>query len=237
MRALSNQVVQQYLRKSVSALSLSLSVAGSYRQLSVESTASSAATGLPLQFIAEATYLPAREKVKNGGRGEDAFFITKHAVGVADGVGGWADEGIDAGVYSRKVMELAEAFCSNAQLTATPEKGVHIDPLEALAYAGPRVKDLGSSTAVIASVGADGYLRVRNLGDSGLMVWRHSRALTLHAPVQLNLAEAKKLWKLELQTKSQTWAFNSPFQMGTNGHPVDEAEAYTFKPKPADLGK
>lgn len=39
--------------------------------------------------------------------GEDAFFISRvgcGALGVADGVGGWAEEGVDASAYSRGLM-------------------------------------------------------------------------------------------------------------------------------------
>jgi hypothetical protein len=40
--------------------------------------------------------------------GEDAFFICHHlgmgAIGVADGVSGWAEEGVDPAEYSRSLM-------------------------------------------------------------------------------------------------------------------------------------
>lgn len=41
--------------------------------------------------------------------GEDAFFVSvcKRAVGVADGVGGWADYGVDSGKFSRELMNEA----------------------------------------------------------------------------------------------------------------------------------
>ncbi|TMW89866.1 hypothetical protein EJD97_016539 [Solanum chilense] len=39
--------------------------------------------------------------------GEDAHFIDElfKTIGVADGVGGWAKQGIDAGIYSRELMK------------------------------------------------------------------------------------------------------------------------------------
>ena len=45
-------------------------------------------------------YLPHPDKVETGG--EDAHFICeeKGVIGVADGVGGWADVGVDAGEYT-----------------------------------------------------------------------------------------------------------------------------------------
>lgn len=51
----------------------------------------------PLLLYSGVSMLPHPEKMDKGG--EDAFFIADNAqaVGVADGVGGWADIGVDAG--------------------------------------------------------------------------------------------------------------------------------------------
>ena len=43
--------------------------------------------------------IPHSEKVEKGG--EDAWLVDEDFMVVADGVGGWADEGVDAGLYSR----------------------------------------------------------------------------------------------------------------------------------------
>jgi hypothetical protein len=47
------------------------------------------------------------DPIKKAG-GEDAHFILegndRYAVGVADGVGGWSEVGVDSGVYSRALM-------------------------------------------------------------------------------------------------------------------------------------
>lgn len=52
---------------------------------------------------------PHPDKVAKGG--EDAYYIAdnKLSLGVADGVGGWADIGVDAGEYSRMLMDKARA--------------------------------------------------------------------------------------------------------------------------------
>ena len=52
-------------------------------------------------FVASATSLPHPEK--DNGVGEDAHFLSTRSVGVADGVGGWVELGIDAGMFSREV--------------------------------------------------------------------------------------------------------------------------------------
>ncbi|KAJ8542919.1 hypothetical protein K7X08_005442 [Anisodus acutangulus] len=59
---------------------------------------------IPLKLNSGSFYLPHPAKAKTGG--EDAHFICTltQAIGVADGVGGWADLGIDAGLYARELM-------------------------------------------------------------------------------------------------------------------------------------
>ena len=46
--------------------------------------------------------IPHSEKIEKGG--EDAWFVDEDFMTVADGVGGWAEEGIDAGLYSRQLV-------------------------------------------------------------------------------------------------------------------------------------
>ena len=46
--------------------------------------------------------LPHPEKAWKGG--EDAVYAAKNALVVADGVSGWSKMGIDAGIYSRKLL-------------------------------------------------------------------------------------------------------------------------------------
>ena len=45
---------------------------------------------------------PHPHKVWKGG--EDALFVSKNIILIADGVGGWAKMGIDSGVYARKLV-------------------------------------------------------------------------------------------------------------------------------------
>lgn len=37
--------------------------------------------------------------------GEDAVFVSKNVLVVADGVGSWKDWGVDPGIYSKKLIE------------------------------------------------------------------------------------------------------------------------------------
>ena len=54
-----------------------------------------------MEFISFSKNIPHPEKT-NGG--EDAFFTNKKSLGVADGVGGWNDVGVDPGIFSREFL-------------------------------------------------------------------------------------------------------------------------------------
>jgi hypothetical protein len=42
---------------------------------------------------------------------EDAYFLHENALGIADGVGGWARFDIDCSRFSREIMQRCQAFC------------------------------------------------------------------------------------------------------------------------------
>lgn len=66
------------------------------------------------KFKYGASLLPHPEKAYKGG--EDALFASDHVLLVADGVGGWADSGIDPGLYSKKLVSLAEELIGQDKL-------------------------------------------------------------------------------------------------------------------------
>jgi len=134
--------------------------------------------------------------------GQDAFFVsqvgasTSTAFGVADGVGGWAESGVDP-------ADFAHGLCDYMACTARMHPAASTNP-------GPlRPKELlqvgydevmadksivgGGSTASIALASANGEVEVANLGDSGFM------HLSLHAVKHFS--------------HSQTHAFNTPYQL------------------------
>jgi hypothetical protein len=75
-----------------------------------------------LLLVTGAALLPHPDKAYRGG--EDWYFIAGHqqAFGVADGVGGWAEVGVDAGAYARSIMghakQQAEALAAAAGAAA-----------------------------------------------------------------------------------------------------------------------
>lgn len=57
-------------------------------------------------FEPYAMMIPHPAKAAKGG--EDAYFVHSRALGVADGVGGWAGTGVDPALFSRALARGAE---------------------------------------------------------------------------------------------------------------------------------
>lgn len=128
-----------------------------------------------LKLLSGSCYLPHPDKEETGG--EDAHFICvdEQAIGVADGVGGWADLGVDAGVYARELM-------SNSVSAIQDEPKGSIDPARVLEKAHSRTKAKGSSTACIIALTPQGIHAI-NLGDSGFVIVRDG-CTVFKSPVQ-----------------------------------------------------
>ncbi|RYR15307.1 hypothetical protein Ahy_B04g072043 isoform D [Arachis hypogaea] len=83
--------------------------------------------------------------------GESSILVAKdsvrkeHAIGVADGVGGWADSGVNVGFYSRELM-------SHSVDAIQEEPKGSIDPARVLEKAHSITKAMGSSTACIIAL-------------------------------------------------------------------------------------
>ncbi|XP_020097393.1 probable protein phosphatase 2C 55 [Ananas comosus] len=127
-----------------------------------------------LKLLSGSCYLPHPDKEETGG--EDAHFICdEQAIGVADGVGGWADLGVDAGQYARELM-------SHSLVAIQEEPKGSIDPVRVLEKAYMSTKAKGSSTACIIAL-TDKGIRAVNLGDSGFIVVRDGCTI-FRSPVQ-----------------------------------------------------
>ncbi|KAM3295671.1 hypothetical protein ACQJBY_038146 [Aegilops geniculata] len=127
-----------------------------------------------LKLVSGVCYLPHPDKEETGG--EDAHFIwDEQAIGIADGVGGWASYGIDAGQYARDIM-------SNAVTAIEEEPKDSIDLTRVLEKAHSSTTVPGSSTACIIAITNQGIQAI-NLGDSGFIVIRDGCTLC-RSPVQ-----------------------------------------------------
>lgn len=102
-------------------------------------------SGKALKLVSGSCYLPHPDKEETGG--EDAHFICvdEQAIGVADGVGGWADLGVDSGLYSRELM-------SHSVTAIQEEPKGSVDPARVLEKAHSSTRARGSSTACIIAL-------------------------------------------------------------------------------------
>lgn len=152
-----------------------------------------------LKLQTGACCLPHPAKKAKGG--EDAYFIapTCPAIGVADGVGGWADIGVDAGLYARELMARSKDAIEE-------EPRGSVDPRRVLAKAHELTKCRGSSTACILLLDNDRLVGI-NVGDSGFLVIRKGATI--------------------FKSPRQQHAFNFPFQLSSQGSdPVSSAEVF-----------
>ncbi|KAK2046981.1 5-azacytidine resistance protein azr1 [Colletotrichum somersetense] len=151
-----------------------------------------------------------RNKRSRPDSGHDAFFVSRVgdsgavALGVADGVGGWVDSGVDPADFSH-------GFCDYMASTAYGHGSIKNDPTtkgtgdkESLraqnlmqegyqAICEDSTVVAGGSTACVAVASSDGNLDVANLGDSGFIQLRLNAVHTYSEP--------------------QTHAFNTPYQL------------------------
>ncbi|KAK4506647.1 hypothetical protein PRZ48_000379 [Zasmidium cellare] len=133
--------------------------------------------------------------------GEDAFFATtvggssNHvAFGLADGVGGWQDQGVDPSEFSQALCGLM-AGSANIQENIE-ENPCKPQPLLQQAYDAvmnnPRIA-AGGCTASLGVTNRQGSIETANLGDSGYLVFGPG--------------------KVARRSESQTHAFNTPYQL------------------------
>ncbi|KAI8912129.1 phosphatase 2C-like domain-containing protein [Entophlyctis helioformis] len=153
--------------------------------------------------------------------GEDAYFSRHDAMGVADGVGGWAEvPGANPALYSLKLMHYSqvefEKYDDIANIDYTVDDYYSVSPKDVLARSYLQVNDeavtekfLGSTTALIVVL-RDDELRVANIGDCGIMVIRQREAI--------------------FRNEEQQHSFNFPFQLGTISKDTP-ADAQLFKIK------
>eukprot|EP00803_Ostreobium_quekettii_P009370 evm.model.scf_2408.2 EVM.evm.TU.scf_2408.2 scf_2408:14604-21143(+) len=147
----------------------------------------SSATGGEIRIVAAGATVPHILKVDKGG--EDAFFVSGAglgAFGVADGVGGWAADGIDPALYSRTLMGHAASRVEG--------NGRVLSAIDVVEFAHQSTKVEGTSTAIVAVMKPEGRLEIANIGDSGARVFRGSQCL--------------------FSTKVQEHEFNMPYQLG-----------------------
>eukprot|EP00746_Dinoflagellata_sp_MGD_P000053 gnl/MRDRNA2_/MRDRNA2_100099_c0_seq1.p1 gnl/MRDRNA2_/MRDRNA2_100099_c0~~gnl/MRDRNA2_/MRDRNA2_100099_c0_seq1.p1 ORF type:complete len:483 (+),score=77.56 gnl/MRDRNA2_/MRDRNA2_100099_c0_seq1:60-1508(+) len=162
----------------IGGLGLGIGLSQSHRVSQRPQFTRKATTGRAVQtaqysLIASATMLPHPEKEK----GEDACFVRVNEqgggiIGVADGVGGYNDLGIDPGNYARMLsFHASEAH----------DSGLH--PKALMAVAQNETVLMGAATLCIVEVNSD-KLRAANVGDSGFRVIRGGKIVLASPSLQ-----------------------------------------------------
>uniref|UniRef100_A0A0D9Z3A8 Protein phosphatase n=1 Tax=Oryza glumipatula TaxID=40148 RepID=A0A0D9Z3A8_9ORYZ len=176
-------------------------VARGNKSSEVKSSDRMSSVTLPTLILASgAAMLPHPSKVLTGG--EDAYFIACDGwFGVADGVGQWSFEGINAGLYARELMDGCKKAVMESQ--GAPEMRTE----EVLAKAADEARSPGSSTVLVAHF--DGQvLHACNIGDSGFLVIRNG-----------------EIYK---KSKPMTYGFNFPLQIEKGDDPFKLVQKYTI---------
>ena len=65
-------------------------------------------------FASGNVFLPHPEKVYKGG--EDALYASPNVLLIADGVGGWADSGVDPALYSKRLASIIEELVQKEKM-------------------------------------------------------------------------------------------------------------------------
>ena len=144
---------------------------------------------------------PAPEKKAKGG--EDSLLASKALIAVADGVGGWAAQGIDPSIYSLNLIKNVQMYFNMLPKVYAEQ------PKNLLRMAAKTNPHEGSSTLVICTLWQD-ELRSVNFGDSGFAV------LT---PVLKTASNGSKTYIYDFKYISppQQYQFNFPYQLGNVG--------------------
>ncbi|KAI5124507.1 hypothetical protein M0805_003031 [Coniferiporia weirii] len=163
--------------------------------------------------------------------GEDFFYIQEMrnqsglSFGVADGVGGWVDVGVDPSLFSQALMYHAHRYSKQAW-AGEPEidplhnyeereqvQGWELTPRECLELAHGAVLrektvEAGSSTACIITINAsNGVLRAANLGDSGFCIIRSSSLLHYQPPQTHFFNCPRQISKVPMRSKRYGMAY------------------------------
>ncbi len=154
--------------------------------------------------------IPHPQKADKGG--EDTWFVTENfdytAAAVFDGVGGWAEWGVDP-------REWAVSMATET-INALDETSGLISVLNQAYQETKSMVPHGSCTAcVVKHIDGSDSLQFANLGDSGLAVYRKGQIL--------------------FETLEQTMGFNFPYQLSSEeGETPSDADRGHIHLKPGD---
>ncbi|KAK8797394.1 hypothetical protein WA158_004602 [Blastocystis sp. Blastoise] len=154
---------------------------------------------------------------KDKKRGEDAYYISENSVAVADGVGGWADCGVDPGEFSR---ELVSQLSSNLK---NPIKGQNEFQEKVVQSVDSTITKIPKGSSTLCSLVKDSLndIYLYNIGDSGLFQYRYGINPQKHIQ-QKNVKTSPNTnllpeWYICFASSEQLHGFNFPAQLGKQG--------------------
>ncbi|KAK2725758.1 protein phosphatase PTC7 homolog [Artemia franciscana] len=150
-------------------------------------------------------------KMKKGQIGEDAWVIARSkagdVLGVADGVGGWRQYGVDPGLFSSGLLRAVDNLVSLGMITPSRPASLLASAFRELRNSKMQV--VGSSTACLLVLSReDNKLYSANIGDSGFLVVRGGEVVH--------------------RSEEQQHYFNTPYQLslpppGQRGHVLSDS--------------
>lgn len=186
-------------------------------------TAGASSSNLRLAFAASC--MPHPEKIKRGG--EDGFFAcaSSRTFGVADGVGGWSDAGVDPGEFARSLLLFAH------EAMRRPEGDCEAELRNALLTSVARLHEeqiQGGTTALLGRLFGS-TLALLNLGDSGAILLRPA----LRTPPGSD--QPLLFPRVVFRSSDQTHYFNCPYQIGSGGAPAETPDFVAVRVQAGDL--
>jgi protein phosphatase PTC7 len=161
--------------------------------------------------------------------GEDAFAIKEGLICVADGVGGWNNQGVDPSNFSRELCEnVSKEYMKNYHK-------YHNKPKQIFSEAVKNTISIGSATFCMGVLDIENkLLHTINLGDSGYMIIRDNYAEADNASLNKILKPTNSI-QLLYKSQEQQHSFNFPYQVGTYGDSPEEAIANTHEIEENDI--
>lgn len=169
--------------------------------------------------------LPHPEKVHRGG--EDGYFASprNRTFGVADGVGGWTETGVDPGAYARQLLQLAVEVIDSSPPAEEADLSKVLDTAaEALEKSGTQ----GGSTVLLGQLNGS-TMTILNLGDSGVMLLRPA---TRTPP---NSDKPMLFPRVIFRSSDQTHFFNCPYQVSSGRVGMEVPDLVQVRVRNGDL--
>lgn len=173
------------------------------------------------RFAHKTIIIPHDDKKFRGG--EDAASTTSEMLVVADGVGGWANKGVNPGLYSRKLTETI----TSEYLKLSPAEQDTIN-LKSLVHKSNHIaadQHLGSATCTVVRLKDASTLETVNIGDSGYSI--HRRVKKDNGETENGSSDKTELNPSDLEVFYASIpgqkGFNFPYQLGGQyGDQVDD---------------